>query len=444
MLFLSFSQNFEDFRLSRALANIENGSYIDIGAYDPVHDSVSAHFYEKGWRGINVEPVIERFEKYASLRDEDLTLNFLIGSVEGEQVFHEILGTGLSTVDVELASKIKDYSKISRLAKVITLDSLFEMSPNEEIHWMKIDVEGSEEQVLNGWVENKKRPWVIVIEATVPRTRVRRSFKNNATLINFDYKFAYFDGLNEYFVHDRHLDLCDSFKTPISIFDQVKTLDYAVSNYVLGENLSRFIDRSPHFTQAIYDYYGNSKIEEVDNANIDLVSQRSDLRPWTLDQIWEHRTDKVFEELDRLVDKNQELEEAIAFQVEELKKVRLTLKLLEESRIFRTTEPIRRVYYLALKMGGVLKSPSDRSLRFFDWTLKQILIKMQLNSRFRLLIFSILPDSISTKLRIYVKNQLYKDVQPRNPTKDPQLSNLLLSTQESSLVKALYSIWNKK
>ena len=253
MLFLSFSQNFEDFRLSRALANIENGSYIDIGAYDPVHDSVSAHFYEKGWRGINVEPVIERFEKYALLRDEDLTLNFLIGSVEGEQVFHEILGTGLSTVDVELASKIKDYSKISRLAKVITLDSLFEMSPNEEIHWMKIDVEGSEEQVLNGWVENKKRPWVIVIEATVPRTRVRRSFKNNATLINFDYKFAYFDGLNEYFVHDRHLDLCDSFKTPISIFDQVKTLDYAVSNYVLGENLSRFIDRSPHFTQAIYD-----------------------------------------------------------------------------------------------------------------------------------------------------------------------------------------------
>ena len=54
------------------------------------------------------------------------------------------------------------------------------------------------------------------------------------------------------------------------------------------------------------------------------------------------------------------------------------------------------------------------------------------------------PEAACGSMQKYVKNQLYKDVQPRNPTKDPQLSNLLLSTQESSLVKALYSIWNKK
>ena len=444
MAFLSFSQNLEDFRLSRALSHIKNGTYIDIGSHDPVHDSVSAHFYEKGWRGINVEPVNDKFEKYAFLRGEDLTLNLLIGSADGEQVFHEILGTGLSTIDLEVASKIINHQKISRLVKVITLDALLEMSTNEEIHWMKIDVEGAEEQVLNGWVENRKRPWVIVLEATIPSTPIRRSFKNNAILLNFGYKLAYFDGLNEYFIHDQHLDLFDSFSTPISIFDQVKTLDCAVSHYILGENLNWFLDKSPHFTQAIFDYNGKCKIGEVDKAKTDLVIQKSDLRPWTLDQILAHRKDKVFEELDRLADKNQELEESITFQVEELKEVRLTLALLKESRIFRTTEPIRRVYFLALKMGMALKNPSDRSIRFFNWTLKQILIRMQLNPRFRLLIFSILPNSISTKLRIYVKRQLYKAVPPQNPANDSKLSYLLLSTQDSSLDKALYSIWNEK
>ena len=444
MEFLSFSQNFEDFRLSRALSGIESGFYIDIGAYDPILDSVSAHFYEKGWRGINVEPVTEKFEKYASLRDEDLTLNLLIGKSEGEEVFYEILGTGLSTMDFEISSKIIKYQKISRLAKVITLDALLDMSPNEDIHWMKIDVEGSEEQVLNGWVENKKRPWVIVLEATIPSTQIRKSYKDNASLINFGYKLAYFDGLNEYFVHDQHLDLFDSFATPISIFDQVKTLDCAVSHYILGENLNGFVDKSPHFTQAIFDFYGKSEIEEVKNANIDLANQTGDLRPWTLNQILAYRKDKFYEELDRLEDKNQELEEAIALQLDELTEVRLTLKLLEESRIFRTTEPLRKVYFLVLKLGRVLKNPSNISRRFFNWTLKKILIKMQLNARFRLLIFSILPNSISTKLRIYVKRQLYKGVQHHNSASDSQLSNLVLRAHNSSLHRTLYSIWTEK
>ena len=310
---------------------------------------------------------------------------------------------------------------------------------------------------------------MIVLEATIPSTQIRKSFKNNASLINFGYKLAYFDGLNEYFVHDQHLDLFDSFATPISIFDQVKTLDYAVSHYILGENLNGFVDKSPHFTQAIFDFYGKSEIEEVKNANIDLANQTGDLRPWTLNQILAHRKDKFFEELhrlkdknqeseeaialqldkffeeiDQLEDKNQELEGAIALQLDELTEVRLTLKLLEESRIFRTTEPLRKVYFLVLKLGRVLKNPSNNSRRFFNWTLKQILIKMQLNPRFRLLIFSILPTSISTKLRIYVKRQLYKDVQHHNSSSDSQLSNLVLRAHNSSLHRTLYSIWTEK
>ena len=55
-MIVSHAQNFEDVILHRALKSIEKGFYIDIGAQDPVVDSVSLGFYELGWRGVHVEP----------------------------------------------------------------------------------------------------------------------------------------------------------------------------------------------------------------------------------------------------------------------------------------------------------------------------------------------------------------------------------------------------
>ena len=45
MSFVSYSQNFEDVMLWRALKYVENGFYIDIGSQDPVIDYVSLAFY---------------------------------------------------------------------------------------------------------------------------------------------------------------------------------------------------------------------------------------------------------------------------------------------------------------------------------------------------------------------------------------------------------------
>ena len=46
MNFVSYAQNFEDVLLWRALRDIEHGFYVDVGAQDPVTDSVSLSFYE--------------------------------------------------------------------------------------------------------------------------------------------------------------------------------------------------------------------------------------------------------------------------------------------------------------------------------------------------------------------------------------------------------------
>ena len=56
MTFVSYAQNFEDVLLWRLLHDVERGQYLDIGAQDPVFDSVSLAFYNAGWRGLHVEP----------------------------------------------------------------------------------------------------------------------------------------------------------------------------------------------------------------------------------------------------------------------------------------------------------------------------------------------------------------------------------------------------
>jgi len=49
MPFVSYAQNFEDVILWRALKHVGRGFYIDLGAQDPVIDSISLAFYEHGW-----------------------------------------------------------------------------------------------------------------------------------------------------------------------------------------------------------------------------------------------------------------------------------------------------------------------------------------------------------------------------------------------------------
>lgn len=56
MTIISYAQNFEDVRLWRAFSDVTAGRYLDIGTQDPVQDSVSLAFYERGWRGVHVEP----------------------------------------------------------------------------------------------------------------------------------------------------------------------------------------------------------------------------------------------------------------------------------------------------------------------------------------------------------------------------------------------------
>jgi FkbM family methyltransferase len=223
MSFISYAQNFEDVMLWRALKHIDQGFYIDVGANDPDQDSVTKAFYERGWRGINVEPVPQWFERLEKERPRDINLQLALGAEPGEIMIYEIPDTGLSTAEKKFAEQHeaeRGYQSRMLSVKMDTLSRVCERFHLSPIHFLKIDVEGAEKAVLQGADFGKTRPWIVLVEATFPNS-VEESYSDwEPLLLNAGYEYAYFDGLNRYYVADEHENLKAAFKTQPNVFDQ--------------------------------------------------------------------------------------------------------------------------------------------------------------------------------------------------------------------------------
>jgi Methyltransferase FkbM domain len=96
-MFVSYAQNFEDVMLRRALRHVARGFYIDIGAHDPLIDSVSLCFYETGWRGLHVEPTAAFADKLRAARPDEEVIQAAVSAQDENCTFYEIPETGLST-----------------------------------------------------------------------------------------------------------------------------------------------------------------------------------------------------------------------------------------------------------------------------------------------------------------------------------------------------------
>jgi FkbM family methyltransferase len=216
--FISYAQNFEDIRLWRALKTVENGFYIDVGANDPTHDSVTKAFYDHGWTGINVEPMPNYYEALCQQRPKDTNLQCVAGESADSLTFYGIAGTGLSTVDPDMAQMHKDAGMDVRSQTVQsrTLTSICEEhAQGRPIHFLKIDVEGHEETVLRGMDFTQWRPWVILIETPWDRNQAWESLVTDA-----GYQSILFDGINTYYLAEEHLNLKPAFDIPPCNLDE--------------------------------------------------------------------------------------------------------------------------------------------------------------------------------------------------------------------------------
>src|SRR6266436_6774534 len=150
---LSYTQNLEDYHLSLAFAGQQTGTYIDVGGGHPVADNVSFWFYERGWRGIVVEPQPELAALYARLRPRDVTVCGVVGRASGEIDFHVVERLhGFSTTVEHIARKAEAFGAGYRTTRVpmMTLAELCAAHDPGAIDFLKVDVEGGEADVLAG------------------------------------------------------------------------------------------------------------------------------------------------------------------------------------------------------------------------------------------------------------------------------------------------------
>lgn len=230
---VSYAQNGEDVVLSRALAQVVDGTYLDIGANDPELFSVTRSFYDRGWSGLCVEPSPALAEKFRRERPRDQVLSAVITDVPHEQVvLYLIPDTGLSTVVAEIAQQHAAHGYPVEPLEVPTF-TLVQAVENaglagHEIHFAVIDTEGSEQSVLRSSNFDVVRPWILVVEATAPLStrRVHQSWEG--ILLDAGYVFCLFDGLSRFYVDAvRHPELVDSVSYPAGVFDNYVTTNVA-------------------------------------------------------------------------------------------------------------------------------------------------------------------------------------------------------------------------
>ena len=237
MTIVSYAQNFEDIMLLRALGDVSEGFYIDIGACSPDADSVTRLFYDKGWRGINVEPHLHFLQKLKQARPEDKNLGLVITKSEGVATFHKVGDTGLSSTNPEIAKTHETSGlPVTELeVPATTLSSLWtEYVPKgQAVHFLKIDVEGAEANVIAGGDWREHRPWIVVVEATLPNSQTPNHCEWEHHLLDNGYTFVHWDGLNRFYLAKEHQDLEGSFSTPPNVFD-----DFTLYSQVLIEEQS--------------------------------------------------------------------------------------------------------------------------------------------------------------------------------------------------------------
>jgi len=334
MSFVSYAQNFEDVMLWRALGSIQNGSYIDIGAQDPVKDSVSLAFYQHGWRGLHLEPTHQYATALQQARPDERVRQAAVGSAPGQLTFYEFADTGLSTGDQHIAQQhiAQGYTPTTHTVEVVTLDQLLEEWQQEHrsgsLHWLKIDVEGMEGEVIKGWQNLTVRPWVIVIESHAPGSQQHAHNAWEKALIEKGYQYVYTDGINRFYLAEPHLALADAFAYPPNVFDE-----FALS----GQASHAFCNEVKHQVH-LTEVRAAEAEEKLYHANLRLqASERvaQELKDTTL------RLEASNQYCNVLAQEKAQLDQENAEQAQTIAALKADIHQLLNSRSWRITYPLR-------------------------------------------------------------------------------------------------------
>lgn len=221
MALTSWSIQREDILLLRALQDIDRdaGFYIDVGANNPQEESDTKLFYDHGWHGINVEPSPYWYNRLVSERPRDINIQAAASDRPGLMTLFDHPEGGLGTLREDFADRhAAEYHIDKRPIEVEarTLAEICKEHAAQEIHFLKVDVEGHEENVFRGMDFTQFRPWIVLAEATEPLRLHMPTYEAWEHLItDSGYCYMLFDGLNRWYVAEEHPERFPAFRFPV-------------------------------------------------------------------------------------------------------------------------------------------------------------------------------------------------------------------------------------
>jgi len=200
----SYSQKGEDLIIEKYIGSKKRGYYVDVGAHNPHKYNNTKRFYEKGWKGINIEPNPLLYKKFVEQRKRDINLNIGIGEKSGVADFYELQPDSLSTFSKkEMASKVELGYVLQKKykIKVVSLKNILNKISNQKIDFISVDTEGLDLEVLksNDWI--RYRPTLVCVETADFTQEISGKNNNKKKQINNlmqanNYKELYSNGLN--------------------------------------------------------------------------------------------------------------------------------------------------------------------------------------------------------------------------------------------------------
>ncbi|MAE65755.1 MAG: SAM-dependent methyltransferase [Phycisphaeraceae bacterium] len=156
--------------LRRILLHRRGGFYVDVGAHHPMRFSNTYHFYQRGWRGINIDATPGSMEAFAVHRSHDVNLEIGVSAQGGDLTFYRFDEGALNGFCRERALD-RDGCSRYRLESTLTvatapLSRILDdhLPAGQEIDFLNVDVEGMDLEVLcsNDW--RRYRPHIVLAE----------------------------------------------------------------------------------------------------------------------------------------------------------------------------------------------------------------------------------------------------------------------------------------
>lgn len=105
---MKYSQSDEELYVLQQYEDKPTGKFVDVGSYDVFRFSNVRALFEKGWRGVMVEPQPANYKAIADHyagNERIEVLNFAVGDPAGEIDFYESNGDAVGTTDEEHMKK---------------------------------------------------------------------------------------------------------------------------------------------------------------------------------------------------------------------------------------------------------------------------------------------------------------------------------------------------